>query len=166
MQKVKAYSIFRFIVEVFLWTIIIRVLIVGMSYLLYDAYGMEYVSYEVSIMQQSFLYSFIMGCLLVPFVESITAQALPITVLSYWIKSNNINIVISALLFSFFHASQPLEIIIGMFLLGLILAWAFVAKRHLGFIEAVLIITAIHGLFNLVSFLYHQLLMVSAATSF
>ena len=82
-----------------------------------------------------------------PVIETLLGQLLPIELLRRVVKSPTILITLSSLLFMALHY-PVLEFCPSAFAVGCVFAWAWVAKRDLGWLRAGTIVTLIHSMHN------------------
>ena len=84
---------------------------------------------------------------LAPFLETIIGQIIPIAFVSKFTQSKETAIITSALVFMALHY-PVIEFFPSAFAIGLLLGWAWIIKRKMGFWKAFIMISLIHSFHN------------------
>lgn len=101
----------------------------------------------------SWFAGFLIICVLIPLFETFIFQLIPTVICSFLFRNRVIQVLLSASVFTFFHSSQPLIVLLIIFCSGIIYAWSFIVYKRRGSFKAIIVTTTIHGLFNFVAFL-------------
>ena len=96
------------------------------------------------------IFHYVTLILIAPFFETLIGQYIPIKLLSKFIKSNKLIIILSALVFSFLHL-PVLGFLLGAFLVGVVFSWGYILKTKKKGSKPFLIIMLAHGLHNLIA---------------
>ena len=153
----KQFSTFKFIITMFFFCNFIPMLIISLLSLLGD--GSEVNVFELSN-DSSIIEMLFWGVVIVPIVETLFFQLFVIIVLQgidFFIKKSYLIIVISGMLFGFYHVGYDLSTQISIAFVGMVLAYSFILydekKKH-----PFLVVTSIHALQNLVAITLHSLI--------
>jgi membrane protease YdiL (CAAX protease family) len=157
----KDYKPSRFILEMFLIIFGLQIFFVVIPHLAENILDVKlHVNFndrEILLNRYHWLTALLIACIFGPFIETVFAQAIPITLI-YKITNNTFLIIfISATVFSLLHKSYPPLYLTFIFITGIIYAWSFITQKNKGCISALLITTIIHGLANFIPYLHIQL---------
>lgn len=156
LKKTTTYSPGRFIFEMYLVALILKVIVLisvvpfailfeSLEYRLFGDFSDGTSQFD----EYSFLSAIILMCIVMPFFESIFFQGIPILTLSYLTQKRFIYIFISSLIFTAVHSTVYISFIFILFSAGIVFAWCFINYYKKSFWKAIMITTAVHGLYNL-----------------
>lgn len=161
-NKTESYSIGRFILEMYLLVIFLKILIILLSLLgtlIYEPIELlffgEAEEGSSQLSSVNWFEGLLVFCIILPFFESIVGQAIPIGLMSLITNNRVVYLVFSSTWFSLLHSIIFEAIAAGLiiFAAGIIYAWCYVLYRIKGFWKAVFITSVVHGLFNLTTFI-------------
>jgi membrane protease YdiL (CAAX protease family) len=147
-KRAKSYSSIRFIIEIVLLDFLLKIILALFLSSLIDGDG---ISNTEQFAQHGISSLFIIGVILVPAIETLIGQWLPIQVVSLFSHHPATLISVSALFFASLHLSWDLATFFAVLPGGVLLAWSFVLKRKKSFWHAYWITTAIHSLHNFIA---------------
>ena len=160
-QRTESYSARKFILVMFLITLVSKILISLIMFLLVDTFKMDEALFwgdldkraDSILNGMNWFLGFVLICLIVPFSESIIGQAIPIYLMSFFSNNRGVQLFFSVFINSMLHYPLALGEFTITFILSIVLAWGYIIYRKQGFWKAILIITTIHGLYNFIPFL-------------
>jgi hypothetical protein len=160
-QKTEGYSTSRFIFEIFFITLVFKILLSFIFFLLVESFNLSeaLIWGELDKRAESILNGlnwfagFVLICVFAPFFESIIGQVIPIHVISFISKSRVVQLFFSAIINTLFHYPLVIGEFAITFILSIFLAWGYILYRNQGIWKAILIITTIHGLYNFIPYL-------------
>jgi len=137
-KKTCNYSAGRFILEMYLLAILIKVnliVFILIATIIYEP--IEYFLFgetdnSISQFDQlNWLAALLILCIILPFIESIVGQGIPILFLSYITSKKFLLVICSSLWFTYLHnlAFESLAYAIIIFFAGIIFAWCFIAYQ-------------------------------------
>ena len=157
-ERTQNYTVKRFIVEMYFLAIFTKVVLIFLILLL-SMISLEFeiflFGHSEQVNSQFENYNWASGlfiaCILLPFMESIVGQGLPILVMSLLIKNKIILVLFSSIWFTFLHsiAFDGFAFAILILFAGFIYAWSFLVYKSEGFWKAVTVTTFVHSLYNL-----------------
>lgn len=154
LSKLEKYPQYRFIFELTIIAIIIRI-ISGLIYQgILSLFDIKLLSQEESysyLFKAPPLVLFIFIVIVTPLVETFLFQLLLIKFIKVITKNIAVIIVIASLVFSLTHNEG---MYVGAFFVGLILNWSFIIKSKKSMIRGFFTVTLIHTLHNLLSFIF------------
>jgi membrane protease YdiL (CAAX protease family) len=160
-NNTKDYKPSRFILEMFLIIFALQILFVVTPSLAENVFNVKlHVNFddrEILLNRYHWLTAFLIACLIVPFIETVFAQAIPITLICKITNNTFLIIFISATIFTLLHKSYPSLYLSFIFISGIIYAWSYNIQKNKGCVSALLITTIIHGLANFIPYLHIQL---------
>lgn len=136
------YSTTRFIIEMFMLLLMTK-LFTFLIYLPFSLLGIESTSLfgemeesntSILISDMNLLSGFLLLCVIAPLYETAINQAIPILFLSFIMNSRSIIILLTAMIFTFFHASQPLIGLFILFISGVVFSWSFIVFKKKEFL--------------------------------
>jgi membrane protease YdiL (CAAX protease family) len=98
------------------------------------------------------VYLFFILCIMLPVVETIIFQWLPITLLEKITSNIKLIIGIDAALFAFAHWDYSFIYVLTVLPLALVLAWSFIAHNNDSLLKAGILTASIHALYNFTAF--------------
>ena len=154
-KRCLGYSRIRFILELAFLSLAVRIIIVLIiGVLVYLQFNMNSIplgkTKDFTYLNHEYPFFVITIGFIVPFIETFT-QWIPIVLLKKITNNYLIIIILTALLFSFFHYSYGILYAILMFPSGLALSWSFYCKYKKSLREAYFATFAIHSIHNFVS---------------
>ncbi len=160
-QRTESYSTRKFILEMFLITLVTKILISLTMFLFVDVFNMNEALFWAELDKRAdsilnglnWFKAFVLICIFAPFLESLVGQALPIYLISFFSKSRVVQLFFSAFINTMLHYPLAIGELIITFILSVVLAWGYIIYRKQGFWKAILIITTIHGLYNFIPYL-------------
>jgi len=159
-RRTTTYSAGRFILEMFLLAIILKVTLLGLisiTVIIFESTEFFFFGdkYETDTQFNNFGLGLglLIFCIIAPLVESIIGQAIPIFIVAFFISRKLIQVIVSSSIFTLFHSIESAVFGIIIFNSGLIFAWCFVAQKDSGFWKAILVTSAVHSLYNFTGFL-------------
>lgn len=156
-KKTSNYSVGRFIFEMYLLAILIKVILIVFMLIAIVIYEpIEYFLFgetgdsESQFDHLNWVSALLIICLILPVIESIVGQGIPILFLSYMISNKVMLVICSSLWFTYLHnlAFESVAYAIIIFFAGIIFAWCFIAYKKKGFWKAITISTIVHSLYN------------------
>jgi membrane protease YdiL (CAAX protease family) len=162
-NKSEKYSTGRFILEMTALTYLIKLVFVIIAFILIligvnESFLLGNAEEKTSPFDDtSWLEGFIWVVVIAPPLETLTSQAVPIYLLSIITKKRITIVLVSSVIFAFMHSSEPLFVILMIFLTAIIYAFSFLVYKSKGFMKAFAVTTSIHILFNFGAFLSYYL---------
>lgn len=147
-KKLQTVSNIRFVITVALIAFFIKIPFGILGSIIVDLLNLNNPN-NLSIMQEPTLTleDMILAVGIAPFLETIVGQILPIALVRKVTRSNMWAIIVSAMVFMAFH--YPVyEFFPSAFAIGVLLSWAWMVKRKIGFMKAFIMISLIHSLHN------------------
>ncbi|TVR19901.1 MAG: CPBP family intramembrane metalloprotease [Balneolaceae bacterium] len=161
-QRTESYSTGRFIFEMYLMAMLCKILIIVLSLLvvvIYEPFEILFFGETDESVSQftglTWVEGLIFLCIILPFVESIIGQGIPIKLLSLVSNSKVLFAILSSLWFSYLHSIilEGISFALIIFFGGAIYAWCFIAYKGKGFWKAILVTSIVHGLYNFTAFI-------------
>lgn len=159
-RKTENYSIARFILEMYLFALILKLILLGLiSFIVLIFESTEFFFFGDIVEAESQFEEFgltsgiVIFCIIAPLVESVIGQAIPISIVAFFVNNKLIQIIISSSIFTLYHSIEAAAFSIIIFFAGLIFAWCFLTYKDSGLWKAILITAAVHSLYNFTGFL-------------
>lgn len=161
-KKTETYSTGRFIIEMYLAATLAKLFIITLTLIAVLIYApiepILFREIEESSSQFStvnWLEGLVVFCIILPFLESIAGQAIPVWFMSFITNNRIAYLICSSLWFSFLHSIvfETLAAALIIFFAGIIYAWCYVLYKTEGIWKAIFITSVVHGLFNFTVFI-------------
>ena len=147
-RKLEKASTIRFIIVLALIAFFSKIPMGMIGAMIIEIFGLDNPLYSSSLQTPTLTAGDIfLAIVIAPILETLIAQMAPIELLSKFTKNTKVLIISSATVFMLFHY-PVIEFFPSAFVVGLVLAWAWIVKRPLGLGKTFLIVTLIHSLHN------------------
>jgi len=160
-QRTEGYSTGRFIFEMYLMAMLCKILIIALSLLvvvIYEPFEIIFFGETGESVSQftglTWIEGLIFLCIILPFLESIMGQGIPIKLLSLVSNSRVLFAILSSLWFSYLHSIilEGISFALIIFFGGIIYSWCFIVYKEKGFWKAISVTTCVHILYNITVF--------------
>ena len=166
-KNTESYSIGRFIFEMYLLATFAKILIIIFSLtaaVVYEPFETIFFGETDESVSQFTGLTWIEGllilCIVLPFIESIIGQGIPIWLLTKVTNNKMLYVVISSVWFAYLHSIilEGISFALIVFFGGIIFAWCFTVYKEKGFWKGLLVATCVHILFNFTVFVTYYII--------
>ena len=158
-RKLKKASTIRFVIVLSLLAFFSKIPMGIIGAIIMDIVGITNPLFSSALQEPTLTYDdMFLAVVFAPVFETLIGQALPIGILQRFVQKETPILVGSALIFMLFHF-PAIEFFPSAFVVGLIFAWAWIVKRHLGWWQAFIVVTLIHSMHNALVAMFAALLL-------
>ena len=161
LQDTYHYKPLRFVFEMYSIAMVSKLLIIAIALLAIVIYEPlesvlfgEMTENSSQFTNAGWLEGLLILCIILPFLESIVGQGLPIWLRSRVTKRRAYYLFGSSIWFSYLHSIvfEGFALAMLIFSAGIVCAWSYTVYQKRGFWKAIIVITAIHFLYNFTAF--------------